>query len=311
MKRFSPGHLPSRRRNESCSLRRLPLTKTSLLWRRDKIWDVRVKASYFTDSQENFFDVVRCVPYDQNPELRRTAAAFTAVAEGLDVGIELGVLWCMERQDPLVPEDFVSFVHSACLDSDADAFFLLGWFGQFPLPLPPDVGAAGTSPVLQPWRIDGTRSLVTLPAWIIPIIPHGCTLDIQKPSDGMAPAWEDWAGRGIADRLFKVTDKLTWEPNRSRGDFRVKIRTKAPDFQKWPWVPGIHQLLMWVGQNKQGKGAQLKMAVNDKGRGKGGHDTRRSGGSATEAPVQWMRWRTPNGWDCLARKEPGRWVVRL
>ena len=75
----------------------LALNQTCLLWRRDKIWDVKVKASTFTDSQEHFFDVARCVPYDKNPALRRSKAAFTAVAEGLDVGIELGVLWCMER----------------------------------------------------------------------------------------------------------------------------------------------------------------------------------------------------------------------
>ena len=220
----------------------------------------------------------------------------------------------------MVPEDFVSFVHSACLDSDADAFFLLGWFGQFPLPFPPNVGAAGTSPVLPPWRLDGHRSLVTLPAWIIPIIPHGCTLEIKKPSDSMAPKWEDLEGRGIADRLFKVTDELTWEPNRSRGEFRVKILTKAPDFQKWPWVPGVHQILMWVGQNKQGRGAQVKMAELERGNASGGQDRSggasggqdRSGGSGANAvPMPWVRWQTPDGWNCLARKEPGRWVVRL
>ncbi len=67
----------------------------------------------------------------------------------------------------------------------------------------------------------------------------------------------------MADRLLNITDKLTWCPNRNRGVWKVKMKTKTVMFQDREgnnlWFPGIHQLHVFVGKHKQGKWAEAIM----------------------------------------------------
>ena len=112
-------------------------------------------------------------------------------------------------------------------------------------------GATGPVPFCQPWQLNtaGGQISVTHPLYIIPFGRCTMQVDIKGPQAEMP----DWLlGHPSLFKLDFLSEITVGGPHQLHLRDLGKVKQKAVDLQRW--VPNVHQLLLWVGSSRNGRG---------------------------------------------------------
>ena len=249
--------------------------KNAVMYRRDRVRSIRFTVSTFDARASCFLECfdVNLVP-GTNPDISIAMAIFcpargypsetkywpdefvddaVAVIKNRGVRVIMGVFTCPHVQ-----------VYHLALECGVAGKrpFCQAWYEHHENPEEVDVDTTVRWDVAKEngmnYRVHPAYMMVTTPC-----------AKIVYPSTEAAPWLPEWlqAGNGgIAKLCGALKDAPTWPPepqSRSRGfaNFDLGKCQQKPADLRW-WVPGIHQLLLFLGTSREGKGAARARFAN-------------------------------------------------